>query len=138
MALHSRSFVFFLEDVRGYVWTHTSDCHDCLLYLTHVVFFLGCIRGARVIHKYISGLRAAENAALARGYALALGVLPRKLAGGFRAALCNAQEYQLTGLTARRILESGGLFRLAVFLVQLSARAMINYGVSPFKPCHEL
>lgn len=36
---------------------------------------------SRTIDSYVAGLRTAENAAVARGYAMALGVLPRKLAG---------------------------------------------------------
>lgn len=35
----------------------------------------------RVTRKYIAGLRTEDNAAVSRGYALALGVLPRKIAG---------------------------------------------------------
>ena len=35
----------------------------------------------RTTGKYVSGLRTDDNPAVARGYALALGVLPRKLAG---------------------------------------------------------
>eukprot|EP00752_Nemacystus_decipiens_P005667 g5128.t1 len=36
---------------------------------------------ARTVGLYVTGLRTEENAAVARGYAMALGVLPRKLAG---------------------------------------------------------
>lgn len=37
----------------------------------------------RTVGLYVTGLRTEENAAVARGFAMALGVLPRKLAGGW-------------------------------------------------------
>lgn len=40
----------------------------------------------RTIGLYVTGLRTEENAAVTRGCAMALGVLPRKLAGGCRAS----------------------------------------------------
>ena len=40
---------------------------------------------------YVSGLRTEENAAVARGYAMALGVLPRKLAG--KGGVSDARRY---------------------------------------------
>ena len=41
----------------------------------------GC--ALRTVGLYVTGLRTEENAAVARGFAMALGVLPRRLAGGW-------------------------------------------------------
>lgn len=50
--------------------------------LFSVVLLSPC--GFRTVGLYVTGLRTEENAAVARGYAMALGVLPRKLAGEYK------------------------------------------------------
>lgn len=53
-------------------------------------------RFSRTIDVYVARLRTEENAAVARGYAMALGVLPRKLAGESGGA-CRANQRPFSG-----------------------------------------